>query len=250
MAIVPSSKYPAQTLLSDPSGYPYGKARNVVTAGDGSGTPWEADLVNDIFGFLQALLVGAGITPSNTPDKVGTSQYLDAIAKVIEGKDFDWTGAHTFANELNYATPPTHISEINLHNAVEGTGLQPLAWTYDGQIQVPAAGALDIRIPFKVPAGVTITGVGSYVLAGGSGFTLSTRLMKRANFVTTQLGATHTLAGAASGLRAMGVTSFTEVATDDSWYWMVIASTDTTGDGRIARAHVSWNDPGPRTAVG
>jgi hypothetical protein len=101
MAIVPSSKYPAQTLVSDPSGYPYGKARNVVTAGDGSGTPWEADLVNDLFGFLQSLLVGAGITPSNTPDKVGTSQYLDAIAKVIEGENFVWSGSHAFGGAVS-----------------------------------------------------------------------------------------------------------------------------------------------------
>ncbi len=78
MAIIPSSKYPAQVVASDPD-YPHGKAQNELVEGDGSGTPWEADLVNDVFGFQQALLADAAITPSNTPDKVGASQYLTAL---------------------------------------------------------------------------------------------------------------------------------------------------------------------------
>jgi hypothetical protein len=78
MAIVPSSKYTGQIDTSD-ANYPQGKAQNVATAGDGTGTPLEKDWVNDIWGFLQALLDSANITPSGSPDKVGTSDYLDAI---------------------------------------------------------------------------------------------------------------------------------------------------------------------------
>lgn len=78
MAIIPSSKYPAQTVSGDP-GYPHGAAQNIATAGDGTGTPLEKDWLNDLWGFLQALLDSAGITPSGDPDEVGASDYLDAL---------------------------------------------------------------------------------------------------------------------------------------------------------------------------
>lgn len=70
--------YGAQVLSGDP-GYPYGKPRNVTVSGDGTGTPWEASLVGDYFGFLQSLLVAANITPSGNADKVGASDYLAAV---------------------------------------------------------------------------------------------------------------------------------------------------------------------------
>lgn len=77
MAIAPSTRYPAQT---DPAaGYPHGKARNAVTFNDGTGTPLERDWLNDIWGFLQALLSNASLTPSGTPDAVGASQYLTGV---------------------------------------------------------------------------------------------------------------------------------------------------------------------------
>jgi uncharacterized protein (DUF2345 family) len=81
MALIPSSRYPAQTDSGDP-GYPYGRARNAGSYNDGTGTPNEQDRINDIFGFQQALLVAAGITPSGTPDKVGASQYLTALSTI------------------------------------------------------------------------------------------------------------------------------------------------------------------------
>lgn len=79
MAIVPSTKYTGQIDTSDLDAYPHGKAKNVVTAGDGSGTPLEKDWVNDLWGFLQSLLDIASITPSGDPDEVGASDYLDAM---------------------------------------------------------------------------------------------------------------------------------------------------------------------------
>lgn len=78
MAINPGSLYPGKTRAPD-SDYPFGSARNVTTPGDGTGTPWEAALVNDLFGFQQALLDGADIVPSGTPENVNASQYLAAL---------------------------------------------------------------------------------------------------------------------------------------------------------------------------
>ncbi len=81
MALDPSTRYAGQ--IAADANYPYGKARNVAVSGDGSGTPLEADLVNDIFGFEQALLDAVGATPSGSPDQVGASQYLDAVNSLI-----------------------------------------------------------------------------------------------------------------------------------------------------------------------
>lgn len=79
MAINPATQYPGKIDTSDPVGYPYGKAQNVTVSGDGTGTPWEKAIVNDLFGLGQALLSETGITPTGTPDKVGASQYLQAL---------------------------------------------------------------------------------------------------------------------------------------------------------------------------
>lgn len=82
MAINPGDLYPGKTAPPT-ADYPYGSARNVSTPGDGTGTPWEAALVNDLFGFQQAILEGASITPSGTPERVGQSQYLDALNRLF-----------------------------------------------------------------------------------------------------------------------------------------------------------------------
>ena len=84
MAISPIVQYPTQ-VAPVTSGYPYGGAQNITTPGDNTGTPWEAALLNDIFGQQQALLRAAGIVPSGSPDQVGTSQYLQAIQLLAAG---------------------------------------------------------------------------------------------------------------------------------------------------------------------
>lgn len=83
MAINPSTVYPAQVDTTDPTGYPLGKARNINAVGDGSGFPLEKTWVNDLLGFEQALLAAAAITPNGAPDRVGASQYLNAIQALI-----------------------------------------------------------------------------------------------------------------------------------------------------------------------
>ena len=81
MAINPESQYPGKINPSSPA-YPYGSARNITTPGDGTGTPWEAAIVNDSLGFQQALLALASLVPTGTPDQVGASQYLQALQKI------------------------------------------------------------------------------------------------------------------------------------------------------------------------
>lgn len=83
MSIRPDVVYPGQVLTGDP-GYPYGKARNITVPGDGTGTPLEQQMLNDVFGFEQQLLAEAGIVPSGVPDAVGASDYERAVSMIAK----------------------------------------------------------------------------------------------------------------------------------------------------------------------
>lgn len=85
MAINPILRYGGQ-VFDNRVGYPYGSARNKSTPTDTNGTPLERMWVNDIWGFQQALLNEAGIVPTNSPDRVGASQYLQAIQAIIRAE--------------------------------------------------------------------------------------------------------------------------------------------------------------------
>lgn len=76
--------YPGQIDTTDPTGYPQGKAKNIVNPGDGTGTPWEKQIVNDLLGFEQELLARASISPSGTPDKAGASQYATGVEAIAD----------------------------------------------------------------------------------------------------------------------------------------------------------------------
>jgi hypothetical protein len=78
MAINPESEYVGKINAATPE-YPYGSARNVTVPGDGTGTPFVASFVNDLFGWQQATLSYASTVPSGTPEEVGASQYLTSM---------------------------------------------------------------------------------------------------------------------------------------------------------------------------
>lgn len=84
MARRPLLLYPSQVDGSD-SAYPDGKAQNDIVEGDGNGSPLEQAWVNELWGFQQAALDEAGIAADGTPERVGASQYLRAIAAVARG---------------------------------------------------------------------------------------------------------------------------------------------------------------------
>jgi hypothetical protein len=85
MAINPLLQFVGK-IIGASGAYPWGQARDITTPGDGTGTPWLAVLLNDIFGFQQALLTQGNISPSNTPDTAITSQYLISMQKIFEGR--------------------------------------------------------------------------------------------------------------------------------------------------------------------
>jgi hypothetical protein len=88
MAIKPDSLFTGKIAAAS-TDYPLGSARNVTTPGDGTGTPFVADLLNDTFGFQQAILSEAGITPSQSPDTAVDSQYLSGLTALLAVESFD-----------------------------------------------------------------------------------------------------------------------------------------------------------------
>jgi hypothetical protein len=93
MALDYSALYPAQTDTD--AAYPQGKAKNVSVPGAGDGTPWTANILNDIWGFLQALIKGVGATPSGSPDTATASQYAQSLLRGTWGSLIasNWTEA-------------------------------------------------------------------------------------------------------------------------------------------------------------
>lgn len=82
MALDIESRYPGQSTPAS-ADYPYGSGKNVSAPSAGDGTPWEKDIYNDIFGFLQGLLTKAGITPNGNPDTAIASQYLQSVLQLF-----------------------------------------------------------------------------------------------------------------------------------------------------------------------
>lgn len=120
MAINPNALYPGQTVAPN-ADYPYGRARNVTAPGDGTGTPWEEDLINDIWGFLQALLSLGVVVPSGNPETILASDYISAIKRALGVAA--WSATQTYKvgslviddNTIYYS-----LNAANLNNAPSG----------------------------------------------------------------------------------------------------------------------------------
>lgn len=280
MAIIPKDKYAGQTDEADP-GYPLGKAKNIGVPGDGTGTPWEEDLVNDIFGFQQALLEAGNITPSEVPDKVGASDYVDAIQTMINTKAdpiaaglaavnsaaHTWTGTHQFngsttlgpGQELGYDATRLRKVLIPLTDFVPTAvflGVPSWATVYATDVgAVPAVSwrtnAADdlLRAVVRVPDGSFV-----HRLRMRCEYSLSTQVsMYRERFNTSGAGASPPVrellgtAAASSELVDTGGLAYSaglvfSGATD----LLAIELSNTTGHTHLYWAELWFYDPGPR----
>lgn len=73
--------YPGRFDLSDLTGYPFGKSK--IRTAVGNGTPWLPGVGDNTFGFHAALLDEGGVSISDTDEKVGQSDLVDAIKAII-----------------------------------------------------------------------------------------------------------------------------------------------------------------------
>ena len=63
--------------------FPSVTARNATSPSVTDGTPLLADIYNDVWGFFQACLNAAGITPSDVPDTYNNSQVLESLINIL-----------------------------------------------------------------------------------------------------------------------------------------------------------------------
>ncbi len=128
--LVPSSRYPGQTATD--ANYPQGKARNVSVSGDGTGTPWEKDAVNDWWGFQQALALDSGVTPSGSPDSAANSELLSALKVLIQKRSYaSYVITPSVATANNVAFALTLSSQVGGYSLVGGNSVQaPSVGTY------------------------------------------------------------------------------------------------------------------------
>lgn len=82
MAIIPKTLYPLKFDAFEPA-WPQGKPRRILVAGDGTGSPWDLEIVEDIMGLQQALLLKAGVSPTGDSETALVSQYYDCLTTLF-----------------------------------------------------------------------------------------------------------------------------------------------------------------------
>jgi hypothetical protein len=187
MAIIPSDDYAGQTTTGD-GGYPHGKAKNVIVAGDGTGTPLEAAWLNDIWGFLQDVLARAGITPSGDPDEVGASDYADALRSLRYNADAT----------IDFAVPDT-TPYIKGPNPTDERQLIARFGTLDTNMRVYfSGGAIEFAFNASWVTGVgwTTTGSNEGVIAfQASDSSRGPMILMHSNLVTNDFTETFSIIG-------------------------------------------------------
>lgn len=165
MALDYAARYPAQ--IATDAAYPQGKARNVATTGDGTGTPWEADLINDLFGLEQAALLEGTVDPSGSPDTATSSQLLEGIRKAVWGPMCvsNWESTITAAIDAVCWSPDLNIFCGVGTNGAIATSPNGDAWT----VQTAADAATDFKAICWAPAPVS-----KFVAVGVNGSVIET----------------------------------------------------------------------------
>lgn len=184
MAINPESQYPGKISPATPQ-YPYGSARNVTLPGDGTGTPWEAALVNDILGWQQAILSDAGSEPTGTPEKATASQYLDAIKQVLARQS-----VASFASVADLkAGTAIGGATLDLAKLAAAKAVVATVAYYDGwaaATDAPLGGASYV-IMTAIEYAATPDGFGDHYVGGGTDYVA--KLIIRRVYDVTQFGA-------------------------------------------------------------
>lgn len=189
MALKPSDRYPGQTDLD--AAYPQGKARNAGSYQDGTGTPLEKDWVNDDWGFKQALLAAASITPSGDPDSATASQYLNAVTTIATNVATPIAALRAACYSFNGAGEPYSFTQIYEHGGflLEGgnTVRLPSAGTYfaiaraslDFFTSGSGIGIFDMHGTTSVSTG-SFRDQSSHTIEGSSTFLVSLMVMRAA----------------------------------------------------------------------
>ncbi|ATN93408.1 hypothetical protein [Pseudoalteromonas phage J2-1_QLiu-2017] len=126
MAINPALRFGSRIDNTDPN-MPFGKPINRSGGISGTGTPLTSEWVQDLWGFSQALMVSAGMTPDNTFDEVGDSQVEDAIRIAI-------------AKQVAISGGLVQLQDGNWGSGKQFTLAKHFLVTRDARIYTPVAG--------------------------------------------------------------------------------------------------------------
>lgn len=208
-------RYPGRVITTDPA-YPYGKARDRATPGDGTGTPWQEDLANDLHGALQAIVEEGGITISGTPEAVGASDVVDGIHAIItadtatlEGRvDTAESDITTLETGLSTLIGQLHAAQFTLTGAAP-YGAALTVTTRTGYTSYTEPTPNEIQVPEDGLYEVTVTG-GFQTDNTSDNATISLRLRKAGSGAGDGFG---TRPGTSVG--AAGLVAFTFLVTVD-----------------------------------
>jgi hypothetical protein len=275
MALIPSSSYSGQVSTSDPA-YPLGKAQNEAVAGDGTGTPLERDWINDVWGFLQAILDAGAVTASGTPDKVGASQYLAALQAGLHV----WTGLNDFtqtvilnnascaavlagtASEFLYAdvvgapAPRTRHSWVNLPSGMlDAPGTTSLAYAPGSGEMINYGSLSTVSWLLDLPDGAIVTSVEVMTLSNSLA---TTKLVAGVRSVTYNAApgdptmGTETTATASTNIQTLTLSGPWTIANATSRLQVRITAANlavptTTFYAQVYGIRVNWSDLGPRS---
>ena len=210
MSLKLNERYPGR--FDNPSAdYPLGSFKNRTAPGAKDGSYLEKDWANDKEGFFQSILNSAGIAPNGNVDKVGSSQFFDAMLYLDQnqaGIAFPAAGTAT-AVTLTPSPPISGYSENQRFSVKFGvaSGANPT-------INVSAKGAKNLKqydsSGAKVAA-VFASGQISDVVYDGADFILLDMLPTAASNLVGIQGAFKKLAGSATGLSAITTYSADEI---------------------------------------
>jgi len=162
MSLKLNERYPGR--FNNPSAdYPQGAFKNRTSPTAKDGSYLEQDWANDKEGFFQSLISVAGVVPNGTVDKVGASQYYDALLTVLYAaarktpvlNDTGTAGVYAAVN-----TPAlTALPSTGYMQRVKIANLNPGASTYspDGLAAKPIYGlGLQPLQGGELPAGIAV----------------------------------------------------------------------------------------------
>src|SRR5690625_1679744 len=137
MAINLDERYPGRANGKTLS-YPQGSFKNRTSPTSKDGTYLEQDWANDWAGFFQRMMAVAGISPNGVVDTAESSQYFDALSKVIGD-----------------ATPDASTTKKGLVELA--TTAQAQALTDDATVITPKKLGDVLRPEFTAPADLTVS---------------------------------------------------------------------------------------------
>ena len=110
--------------------YLYGSAKDDTTGTTGDGTPFKSALLNDIYGFQQAMLKAAAVVPTGSADTAIASQYLDSLDILFARRDAgasDINATWEWQDDVQQAFGDDADAQLRYHPATSSFDLQLVA---------------------------------------------------------------------------------------------------------------------------